>query len=195
MTRSYIAIPEAKSAAPSAARLAAESAFSGVTATESASGGGTAIIVRRKKLAIDAEHDDGSHDCDDHREATRHPKVYRVDSGPVEGCNEAAVESGVAPASERGPSPGRDGSAVVSRRRRHSKHGGVTIVRPAPPSACELAERARIAKVQYERLRAEISELDRQIAAAREVEVGKAVRWIREAIAEYGLRAEDLGLF
>lgn len=52
-----------------------------------------------------------------------------------------------------------------------------------------------MAKEQYERIKAEIRKLDRQIEAARQVEVGRAVRWIRQAIAEYGLEAKDLGLF
>jgi hypothetical protein len=135
-----------------------------------------------------------TNDDNDSIKATRHPKVYRIDSGLAEGSNESSVEPGAAAASGRGPSQGRDGGEVVGRRRRHIKHGSVTIVRPAPPSARELAERARIAKEQYERLRAEISELDRQIEARRKAEVGEAVRWIREAIAEYGLGAKDLGL-
>lgn len=195
MTYSEITLLEGKPAGPSSARLAAESAFSGITASETATSARPVIIVRRKKLPVDGEHDDRSPGDDRHHGATRDPKVYRVDSGQVEEPERSAAQAGVANASERGPSPGRDGGAVVSRRRRHRKHGGVTIVRPAPPSACELAERARVAKEQYERLRAEISELDRQIEAAREVEVGKAVRWIRQAIAEYGLEAKDLGFF
>jgi hypothetical protein len=193
MPHSDTAFPEAQTVTPSAARLAAESAFSSVTTTAPATDGGPVVIVRRKKLAVADEHDDGSHG-DDLDEAARPSKVYRVDSGPNDEPHESAAARGVDKASEGGELLRKDGGVFVSRRRRHSKHGGVTIVRPAPPTASELAERTRIAKVQYERLRAEILKLDRQIEAAREVEVGKAVRWIRMAMAEYGLEAKDLGL-
>lgn len=183
--------PSDTAAAPSSARLVAESAFSVAATTAPDTAGTTVVIVRRKKLAVDGDHDDSSHEGD---EATRLPKVYRVDARSPEESDASAAERDGADNSRGGASQGQDARVVGSRRRRHRKHGGVTIVRPAPPTASELADRTRMAKEQYERLKDEIRKLDRQIEAAREVEVGKAVRWIREAMDEYGLDAKDLGL-
>lgn len=47
---------------------------------------------------------------------------------------------------------------------------------------------------RYERLMAEIRDLDHQAEAVRKVESAEVVRWIRKAIVDYGLDAEDLGL-
>lgn len=188
------ALLKANAASPSPARLAAESAFSIVTTIAPTTDDRPVVIVRRRRVAVDGEYEDRSHDGRDQNEATRPPRVYRVDSGPFEGSKEPAAEPGVANTSG-GDAPGQDNCLVVSRRPRRSKHGGVTIMRPALPAASELAEQTRKAKQQYERIKAEIRKLDRQIEAARQVEVGKAVRWICKAIAEYGLEAKDLGLF
>lgn len=188
------ALLKAHAASPSPARLAAESAFSIVTTIAPTTDDRPVVIVRRRRVAIDGECEDRSHDGGDQNEATRPPKVYRVDSGPFEESKEPAASLGAAHTAG-GDVPGQDNGLVVSRRPRRSKHGGVTIIRPALPAASELAEQTRMAKEQYERIKAEIRKLDRHIEAARQVEVGRAVRWIRQAIAEYGLEAKDLGLF
>jgi hypothetical protein len=41
---------------------------------------------------------------------------------------------------------------------------------------------------------ARILKLERQAEAVKRVEVARAVRWIRQAVADYGLTADDLGL-
>ena len=46
----------------------------------------------------------------------------------------------------------------------------------------------------YQALKARIKKLERRAEAARKVEAAKAARWIKRAIATYGLRASDLGL-
>jgi hypothetical protein len=47
---------------------------------------------------------------------------------------------------------------------------------------------------RYQALRAEIERLHVQAEAVRKVEAAQAVRWIKRAIADYGLSASDLGL-
>lgn len=193
MPRFDTASLEAKTAAPSAARLAAESAFSIVT-TAPTIDDGPVVIVRRRKVVVDGDHYDSHHDAGDQNEATRSPKVYRVESAPLEDGKESAAELGVANPSEDGASLDQDDRVSASRRRRHRKHGGVTIIRPPAPTAMELAQRTRTVEEQYERLREELQKLDLEIETARAVEVGKAVSWIRKAIAEYDLDGKDLGL-
>jgi len=46
----------------------------------------------------------------------------------------------------------------------------------------------------YQALKAKIEKLEQRAEAARKVEAAKAARWIKRAIATYGLRASDLGL-
>jgi hypothetical protein len=47
---------------------------------------------------------------------------------------------------------------------------------------------------RYRALRAEIEALRQRAEAVRKVEAAQAVRWIKRAIADYGLSARDLGL-
>jgi hypothetical protein len=47
---------------------------------------------------------------------------------------------------------------------------------------------------RYQALKAEIKKLEHRAEAARKVEAARAARWIKRAIAAYGLRASDLGL-
>ena len=46
---------------------------------------------------------------------------------------------------------------------------------------------------RYATLMAEIARLKLQAQAAKEEEAAAAVRWIRKAIAEYGIRSHELG--
>lgn len=93
MTHSDNALLDGKIAAPGAARLAAESAFSGVTETAPAASGRPVIIVRRKKHSVDGKHDDSSNDDDHQHGATREPRSTGVDSGPVEEPKESAADA------------------------------------------------------------------------------------------------------
>jgi len=52
----------------------------------------------------------------------------------------------------------------------------------------------RSAPSRYQALKAKIKKLEQRAEAARKVEAAKAARWIKRAIATYGLRASDLGL-
>lgn len=194
MAHSDIALLKTNTAAPSAARLAAESAFSNVPTTRPPADGGPVVIVRRKKVVVDGNYDDSRHGGDAQIEAARPAKVFRVELDPLEAPEESTAAFGAVDCSRGDASLGHDSDLVVSRRQRHRRHGGVIIIRPAPPSASELAERTRMTKGQYERLRVELLELDRQIEAARQAEIDKAVLWIRKAIAEYDLSARDIGL-
>ena len=92
-------------------------------------------------------------------------------------------------------------------RRRRVLHGEVKTIRPVRtdfdtqlegPSDVDTAildfgvgeeERRR-----YTRLMNEIARLERQAKAAKKAEAAAAVSWIRKAIAEYGITADDLCL-
>jgi DNA-binding protein H-NS len=47
---------------------------------------------------------------------------------------------------------------------------------------------------RYATLMKEIARLERQAVVAKKAEAAAAVRWIRKAIAEYRIRAAELGL-
>ena len=57
-----------------------------------------------------------------------------------------------------------------------------------------IATSGRGAPSGYQALKAEIKKLEQRAEAARKVEAARAARWIKRAIAAYGLRASDLGL-
>ena len=57
-----------------------------------------------------------------------------------------------------------------------------------------IAASGRGAPGSYQALKAKIKKLEKRAEAARKVETAKAARWIKRAIATYGLRASDLGL-
>jgi hypothetical protein len=82
-------------------------------------------------------------------------------------------------------------------------HGEVTIIRPPAPDPAPASDGGRVeapvlidrdAIARQEAVRVEIARLQRQAAVLKKAEAAKAVRWIRRAIAEHGLTAEDLGL-
>jgi len=57
-----------------------------------------------------------------------------------------------------------------------------------------IATSGRGAPSRYQALKAEIKKLEQRAEAARKAEAARAARWIKRAIAAYGLRASDLGL-
>lgn len=176
----------------SQARLVAESAF---TTTATPSLDSVPVVVRRRKIIVNGEAEGESLECKADDGVGRSPKVYRLESSQV-GDLEVVVDPDAATQQAKDASlPCADGRPIDShRRRRQKKHGGVTIIRPEPPSSSELAERTRKAVERYELLMAEIRKLDHQVEAARMKEVAEAARWIRKAIAVYNLDADDLGL-
>jgi len=57
-----------------------------------------------------------------------------------------------------------------------------------------IATSGRSAPGSYQALKAKIRKLEQRAEAARKVEAAKAARWIKRAIANYGLCASDIGL-
>lgn len=182
------ALRHAKIAATTEARLAAESAFTQVATPALVSS--AVVVVKRRKVVPDSEVGDGAHASAEEGHAARSPKIHRMES------NLEGVEPGAAAADVRQASLVRDDEPTTAseRRRRRRRHGEVTIIRPERPSANEFAELRREAMVRHERLMVEIRKIDRQAEAMRKVEAAKVVRWIRQAIDDYGLDAKDLGL-
>ena len=187
------AIPHSKIAATTQARLAAESAFTQVATP--ALVGSPVVVVKRRKVVLDSEAGDGSHGSAEEGHAARSPKIHRMEPNLL-GVLGEGVERGAPATDVRESSQARDDEAPTGseRRRRQKRHGQVTIIRPERPSASELAEFRREAMERHERLMAEIRKVDRQAEAVRKAEAAKVVRWIRKAIADYGLDADDLGL-
>jgi hypothetical protein len=104
----------------------------------------------------------------------------RAEGRPAE--HDEALAEALAPASPR-------------RSRRRASHGKVTIIRPPPPVASiqpPLSHRDAI--TEYEAVMAEIELLKRRAVVLKKAEARTAVRWIRKAIRDHGLTAQDLGL-
>lgn len=57
-----------------------------------------------------------------------------------------------------------------------------------------MATLRRRAREDYARLMAKILKLERQAEAVKKAEAASAMRWIRRAVADHGLTADDLGL-
>jgi len=168
MSKSDTACLQAVTAVLSEARAAAELVFS-IPMTTSPKTGGEPIVIVRSKKVVNSEHSGSLHECHDYNQAARQPKVYRIESSHLR-KDPRVLQFGPFPSNdleERATSDLVD--CLVAKRRRHRRHGDVTITRPVPPTASELAERKRIAIEHYERLRAEIVRLDRQVEAAKKV--------------------------
>lgn len=185
--------PDAKPAAATQARLAAEAAF---TTTPVMVSSLPVVVVKRRKATIDDGVGDGSHGWTEESSAARSPRIHRIGSNPGGVPGEEATEPDANTTDVRDASPVPDDGppAGARRRRRQKKHGDVTIIRPERPCTSKLAGFRREAMERYERLMAEIRDLDHQAEAVRKVESAEVVRWIRKAIVDYGLDAEDLGL-
>ena len=151
---------------PSAARLAAEAAFSPPPRGAEVLGSPQVTFKRRK--VDDAGTPPGSPGPDappaSLRQA-RSPKTYRV-----EGAQRAAA-----------PAPG-DAQREPPQEARA----------PAAPVGAPLASSQLLRRLAA--INAEIAALERQALEARRAEAASAVRWIKRAIVEYDLTADDLGL-
>jgi hypothetical protein len=64
---------------------------------------------------------------------------------------------------------------------------------PAQDFDFGIATSVRGTPSRYQALKAKIKKLEQRAEAARKVEAAKAARWIKRAIADYGLSASDLG--
>jgi hypothetical protein len=94
------------------------------------------------------------------------------------------------------------------KRRRRRLNGEVTIIRPPSQAVGEGASSkegtpthddgrfgvALEAQRRHENLLARIVLLERQADKARNAEAATAIRWVKKAIKDYGISAEELGL-
>jgi hypothetical protein len=175
----------------SQARLAAESAFAAVPTPSPTDG--VPVVIRRRKIVIGDEGSTDPHQSADDDASARAPKVFQVEPRHDAEFKAAVDRDAAATLASCDVSQTRDVRRNRRRRRQARRSGSVTVIRPEPPSSTELAQRRREAEERYELLMTEVRALDSQIEAARRAEAAKAVRWIRKAIADYDLRAEDLG--
>jgi hypothetical protein len=182
----------------SLARLAAEAAFApqpGTTATGPAEAAPAVIVKRRKALPADAaapaqppRHpgNDAAPGGGDHV-----PRTYRV---------RPAREAPPAAAPPDATAPAGGASPRARRRRAPAAHrpSDVTIIRPASAEAADAApdlSRAAMPELvqRLALITADIRKLEHEALEAKRAESARAVRWIKRAIAEYGLTAADLG--
>lgn len=184
----------------SLARLAAEAAFAPpprATAPATAEAAPAVIVKRRKALASDAAAplQPSAHPGDEATPdaADRASRTYRL-----EPAREAPAAAEQAEAAARAD----DGAASRRRRRRREpaahRPSDVTIIRPASAAAGsaapDLAQASMPELVQrLASITAEIRQLEREARQAKRAETARAVRWIKRAIADYGLTAADLG--
>jgi len=199
-------IPGSSAAEPqqSEARRTAEAFFAGPPATPE-SGVMVVTIRQRKSLETNGHADTPSVPKPPASDAHRLPKVYRVlpaSSGspqaPVPANGDGSVTTDQEPLA-----PAARSMAI---RRRRQLHGEVTIVRPnndavrslpaaVPPDADAeiwLSNHAELDWPRYPKLLAQIRLLEAEARQARQREAIEAIRWIRQAIASYGISAEDL---
>jgi len=196
---------------PSRARLAAEAAFAKRPVTSVSEAGPRVVVVKRKRAVVP---DPAGHFIEAEVPAplaeARAPRVFRVDAPIV--ASDPAVE-GAEQLVEGASRDFAEAAGPQKKRRRRTLHGEVTIVRPADPQVPVESEPAarrtlgpaqdfdlgiptsdRDAPSRYQALIAEIDELKGRAEAAKSIEAARAVRWIKRAIATYGLSASDIGL-
>ena len=180
------------------------------------------VVVRRRRFASADGLAEGNDAGEGSTAAVRTPRTFKVERRHegVEQPEGQGLPSAANPqpnhvdAASSGP-----GSTEVGRRRRRRLNGAVTIIRPQlhePHGVRDesFGERAesdliaarrlhrdeigafgtdRAAQLRYQKLLLRIAELERQAHAAKEREAAAAVRWIKKAIRDYGIRAKDLG--
>lgn len=160
------------------------------------------VVVKRKRTLLTG--DDATVDGHAPAEAAtvRAPRVFRVE-GSLETASEQ-VEGPVMPKASEEPRP--------RKRRRRVPHGEVTIIRPVAIDLSEIERPSDFGRPheqsvavpdfgvapedqrRYVKLLTEIARLERQAQAAKQAEAAAAVHWIRKAIAEYAIGADELGL-
>ena len=198
----------------SPARQAAEAAFA---QRHHASREAPLVVVKRRRLIGEATERDSSSGPARVTDDARKARVFRVDSVLVvqdqqDSPSQAQPEDPNLPAVAAGDSM----RTSATRPRRRTPHGKVTVIRPEPPPAIPRSTpRAPEALsgssgrraggphppildvgavARYEAVMADIEVLKRQAAKLRKAEAVRAVRWIREAMADYGITVRDLGL-
>jgi hypothetical protein len=180
----------------SQARLAAEALFAAPPPLTPADQ--PVVVVKRKRSLAQPSDEKSAEGVQSTGEEVRTPKVFRVES--------TAGTSGRASGNGDGDGDEPNGSATPRRRRRSRvQRGEVTIIRPAPAASGRPSEDdaqdfldfpfdARLALQGYRALMDQVEELQQQALAVKKAEAAEAVRWIKRAIAEYGLSASELGL-
>jgi len=186
---------DAAASARSQAREAAEAAFAHDRL--GSQGPPPVVVVKRRRSIGDAIEGQAGSERSKSEGDARKARVFRVESVLALQDDKAQVSQATSNPVEGPPSVQDEALAPASSRRsRRASHGKVTIIRPPPPVASGPAEaRQRPAgNIGYDAVMAEIEWLKRRAAALRKAEARSAVRWIRKAILDYGLTAQDLGL-
>ena len=176
------------------------------------------VVVKRRRTIGHSMEAPPSPEQAAANEDARKARVFRVDSGLVPQDEQNAFTRGSSDAPT--PLPAAKGVEVTApstiRSRRRASHGKVTIIRPEPPndlpqstaqapgpssgssrrsprdSQLPILDPGAVAR--YEAVIAEIEVLKRQAVELKKAEAASAVRWIRQAMSDYGITVRDLGL-
>lgn len=173
------------------------------------------VVKRRRLLTEDASGQASSlSEAPQTSNAVKEHRVFRLASPALVDETAQSVLRSVptAVSAELELQPLESGVAIP-RRKRGRKHGAVTVIRPGPISESkpipvsgqenlvatvgQSASRPTLAlqeQTSYERMLDQISQLKAEAEKVRARETEEAVRWIRQAIADYGLNAADLEL-
>ena len=176
------------------------------------------VVVKRRRSIGDSMEGPPSSKQPAANGDARKARVFRVDSGfvPQDEQNALTQAKSDAPA----PLPAAKGAearaASTVRSRRRTSHGEVTIIRPEPrndppqspaeapgPSSASGGRSGRDSQspildfgavARYEAVIAQIEVLKRQAVELKKAEKASAIRWIRQAMSDYGITDRDLGL-
>jgi hypothetical protein len=166
------------------------------------------VVVRRRRSAS-ADNSINGGDCEQGPAATvRAPRVFKIEK-QQQSDGRVLRDPGLQSETDEATSSVSD-LTRPGRRSRRRLNGDVTIIHPQEVIGTS-AEREVLAaqkedvsevgmfgadpaeRLQYERLMAKIANLERQALAAKKREAGLAIRWIRKAIRDYGVGAQELG--
>lgn len=208
--------------APSAARLAAEAFFAPAPTGANQAPMVDVTVVRHEK-AVSSEPTQGEGKSGGSMSAPRAPRVFRLDAGTASGLAvREGMKEGVEgkamqvhePQSEELPTAPLRSTRRLPRKKAPRRHGEVTIIRPevseerssmATPevSISDQKGSQAVDPVQpqyqedwprYPALLRKLQSLQAQAAQLRQSEVAVALRWIKVAIREHGITAQELGL-
>jgi hypothetical protein len=196
----------------SKARLEAEAAFE--QRPQRSRDKPVVVVKRKRSVGVSTEtHTQSS--ASSTADVSRTPRVFRVESVLVvddntRGASKAAARPLGGPTALLDEEASNTEVKSPKRHRRRDVHGKITIIRPERTTAFAAGGPDRLPIEQessvfsslsrdsdlvarYDVVMAEIEALRRKAVELRKIESAGAVRWIKRAIADYDLTAEDLG--
>jgi hypothetical protein len=189
------------------ARLAVEALFETRPTVNEKAADVEVVVKRRRAASADSPGygDDSEHGAAAAVRARRVFKIEKRQQGDARVLHDLTSQS----ESDEATSSG-SGLAKGGRRRRRRLNGGVTIIHPQEPIGTNVERDVFAAQqeevdgvgmfgtdsaeqLRYQKLMVKIAGLERQALAAKKREAQLAIRWIKKAIRDYGIGAQELG--